>query len=94
MLRAIEKHPHVMEPAFIASQVKLDAGIIEAMFDVRYSETGSNRHQREIVTISYWRDLLQDLEGTALSVHYRACQECVCEVILRHFYNLLVVVCF
>jgi hypothetical protein len=36
---------------------------VEALFDVSYSETGSNRYHSELTTMTYWRDLLQDLEG-------------------------------
>jgi len=58
------QHPDSMRRAFVHSSQKLAATIVEGVFVIPpLSEMESNRYRMEKMTIAFWRDYLQDLEG-------------------------------
>lgn len=65
VLRSIEESPYVMSQAFLHVEQNLDATMMESIFmQINWSTPGSNRHTQERTTITHWRDVLQDLEGS------------------------------
>jgi len=65
VLDCMVQHPDSMRRAFVHSSQKLDATIVEEVFVIpKLSEMGSNRYRMEKMTIAFWRDYLQDLEGS------------------------------
>ncbi len=64
VLQCMQQYPATMQEAFIYTPTVIDALAVEAVFTVsQRSPHGSNRYQNETRTETYWRDLLQDLEG-------------------------------
>lgn len=62
VLKLIRSEP-AMREVFIYSANKLTAADMKRIFAVQWSVVGSNRHRTEKRIMTYWLDLLQDLEG-------------------------------
>lgn len=63
VLQKIQEHPEAFHDALCYSPRKLTADITDALFEIRWSEAGSNARVDENRVIAYWRDYLQDAEG-------------------------------
>ncbi|XP_078541753.1 G2/M phase-specific E3 ubiquitin-protein ligase-like [Lissotriton helveticus] len=63
VLQAMEIHKQLFEEAFIWVEHKITTDIINGMFNIQFSSSGSNRRLQEEHIIGYWRDYLQDCEG-------------------------------
>jgi len=79
VLDCMVQHPDSMKRAFVHSSQKLDATIVEGVFVIPpLSEMGSNRYRMEKTTIAFWRDYLQDLEGSCnLNQLHMYCISCI-----------------
>ena len=53
----------LVENAFKKQEMALTAEIMQNLFTVDFSEQGSNRHSLEQLTLSYFLDVLIDMEG-------------------------------
>ncbi|XP_072171956.1 G2/M phase-specific E3 ubiquitin-protein ligase-like [Diadema setosum] len=62
VLKAMRAHPTTMSQLFLYKEEKLTADQVEILFDVQYSPVGSNLRSSEERMVSYWRDLLEELE--------------------------------
>ena len=63
---AILQYPHQFQEVFCKTPQMLTGEMIEAVFStIQYSEPGSNKRRQEEKTITYWCDLLLDIEGMA-----------------------------
>jgi len=63
VLKKIYFHPEAFRPVMCYSPGTLTADIMEELFDIRWSEVGSNNRADENRVVAYWRDYLQDAEG-------------------------------
>lgn len=62
VLDAIKKNPKAFHTTFCYNPVKLTADILENLFRVDDSPTGSSKAVLESLVLSRWRDYLQDVE--------------------------------
>ncbi len=62
VLEQIEKYPNAFEPLFIYHHKKLTAEDITNIFKVQRSLPGSNKFETENLLLSFWHDLLIDIE--------------------------------
>ena len=62
VLEQIEKFPKVFEPLFVYQHKKLTADEITDIFQVQRSPRGSNQYERENLLLSFWNDMLIDIE--------------------------------
>ncbi|XP_049416170.1 G2/M phase-specific E3 ubiquitin-protein ligase-like isoform X4 [Epinephelus fuscoguttatus] len=62
VLKKIKLHPEAFRPVMCYSPGTLTAEIMEELFDIRWSEVGSNNRADENRVVAYWRDYLQDAE--------------------------------
>ena len=65
VLHAIQQHPEKFIDVFCKSNMPvLDAKMVDLIFFPMFDEEGTNRRPLQEQTIVYWRDYLQDCEGT------------------------------
>lgn len=57
--------PHLFKEVFCNDKRIVTADVLEKIFDIEYSEAGSNRREIENRAISYFRDYILDCEGKA-----------------------------
>ena len=57
-----------MREAFVWASIAVSATMVEDLFAVQWSPRGSNRHQLELATQTFFRDFLQDAEGNSENV--------------------------
>ena len=62
ILEQIETYPKVFEPLFIYKHKKLTADEVTNLFQVKRSLPGSNKFEDENLLLSFWNDLLIDIE--------------------------------
>ncbi|XP_041644921.1 uncharacterized protein LOC121510767 [Cheilinus undulatus] len=62
VLQKMKLHPEAFRPVMCYSPGTLTAEIMEELFDIRWSEVGSNNRADENRVVAYWRDYLQDAE--------------------------------
>uniref|UniRef100_UPI003AAB1521 uncharacterized protein n=1 Tax=Centroberyx gerrardi TaxID=166262 RepID=UPI003AAB1521 len=62
VLQKIKHHPEAFRPVLCYSPGTLTAEIMDDLFDIRWSEMGSNNRANENRVVAYWRDYLQDAE--------------------------------
>ncbi|XP_048010126.1 E3 ubiquitin-protein ligase NEDD4-like [Megalobrama amblycephala] len=62
VLQKIQQHPEAFHAALCYTPRNLSADIMDGLFEIRWSETGSNRRANENRVVTYWRDYLQDAE--------------------------------
>lgn len=63
----IRKYPDAMKELFVyTSDTVLDAIEMDNLFQVTFSEEGSNKYINELKVQTFWRDYLVDLEGIKL----------------------------
>lgn len=70
LLTAIKEHGDTMKPFFVYNEKKLTADDILVLYQVSLmamSEEGSNRRKKEDATVSWWRDMVLDMEGKSLN---------------------------
>ena len=65
-LECLQQHPRQFEEILCRQQLPLDAEMIDLLFTIDYAEPGSNQREVQEQAIVYWRDYLQDCEGTLL----------------------------
>ncbi|XP_026072619.1 G2/M phase-specific E3 ubiquitin-protein ligase-like [Carassius auratus] len=63
LLEELRKNPAVFYNMFVSEEIPLQAKDLCTLFDVDFSVQGSNRRDRENMTICFWRDWLIDIEG-------------------------------
>ncbi|XP_073729858.1 G2/M phase-specific E3 ubiquitin-protein ligase-like [Misgurnus anguillicaudatus] len=63
VLQKIQQHPEAFHAALCFTPRNLTADSMDRLFEIRWSETGSNRRTNENRVVAYWRDYLQDAEG-------------------------------
>ena len=63
VLSLLQKNPVKMRPLFIAYQYHLSADIMQDLFHVCLSPTGSNSRQKEEEISLYWINFLQNIES-------------------------------
>ncbi len=62
VLEKIKAFPEQFKPLFCFGSIVITAEAINKLFQIEYSEKGSNRHASEENTLSFWFDFLQDVE--------------------------------
>ena len=62
VLEQIEMYPDVFAPLFTHQQKKLTADEVSDLFQVECSTPGSNKFESENLLLSFWNDMLQDVE--------------------------------
>lgn len=67
VLQKIQLHPDAFQSILCYSPRKLTADTMDELFTIRWSETGSNKRSAENKVVAFWRDFLQDVEGTHIS---------------------------
>jgi len=60
----MKAHPHLFEPLMCSKPDSLSAAAMENIFTPTLSTAGSNRRTVENRVLSWWLDMLQDIEGT------------------------------
>lgn len=68
LLDLIRSHPLVMEECFMQSDEILTASRMERLFSHDLSPEGSNRRMAEARTLTYWLDMLIDIDGKVNSI--------------------------
>ncbi|XP_042582775.1 uncharacterized protein LOC122137829 [Cyprinus carpio] len=63
LLEELRKNPAVFYNMFVSEEIPLQAKDLCTLFDLYFSVQGSNRRDRENMTICFWRDWLIDIEG-------------------------------
>lgn len=63
LLDLIRSHPLVMEECFMQREDILTASRMERLFSHDLSPEGSNRRMAEARTLTYWLDMLIDIDG-------------------------------
>ncbi|CAM4572632.1 unnamed protein product [Leuciscus chuanchicus] len=63
LLEAVVKRKEAFRPLFCSPQQPLTADTLEDLFNIRYSDAGSNRRAEENTAVAFWRDYLLDAEG-------------------------------
>lgn len=63
LLEELRKNPAVFYNMFVSEKIPLQAKDRSTLFDVDFSVQGSNRRDRENMTICFWRDWLINIEG-------------------------------
>ena len=66
VLASMRESQGVFRPLFLQSSCQISASSMEALFRYNLGEVGSNRYRAEKRTLTHWRDLLIDLEGTGI----------------------------
>lgn len=69
VLEQIQKRPDAFRPLLCHKTTTLTADILDHLFQIHFSESGSNRRMSENRVIAFWRDYLQDAEGK-LKIHH------------------------
>lgn len=68
MLQKIQQHPEAFRSVLCYQPGCLTADVImDGLFDIRWSEKGTNKRADESKVVAYWRDYLQDTEGGSFS---------------------------
>lgn len=62
-LCAIEQHPYVFQPFMCHEKAHLTADVLDELFRVNHSPSGSTKREEEATVLTYWRDYLIFLEG-------------------------------
>ncbi|XP_056132671.1 G2/M phase-specific E3 ubiquitin-protein ligase-like [Lampris incognitus] len=62
ILEKIQLHSDVFRKVLCYTPDGLSADNMDDLFEIRWSETGSNRRREENKVVAYWRDFLQDAE--------------------------------
>lgn len=63
VLQNIKCHPEAFRPILCHNPRTLTAECMDELFDIKWSEMGSNNRTDENRVIAFWRDYLQDAEG-------------------------------
>ncbi|XDV26417.1 hypothetical protein PO909_030145, partial [Leuciscus waleckii] len=71
VLQKIQQHPEAFHAVLRYSTRNRSADIMDGLFEIRWSETGSNRRANEKRVVFYWRDYLQDAEGISSVKSFR-----------------------
>ena len=58
----LQRYPLKMKCLFVKPEKRLTATDVENLFQIIYSERGSNAFQQECRTLAFWQDYLQDAE--------------------------------
>lgn len=61
----MKAYPHIFKDVFCNDKRIVTAEVLEKVFDIEYSEAGSNKREIENRAISYFRDYILDCEGNA-----------------------------
>jgi hypothetical protein len=70
LLSALKKDSLTLEPFFIHQDKTLTAEDIFSLYRrTLSSEDGSNRKKKEDETVSWWRDMVLDMEGQSLDLY-------------------------
>ncbi|XP_062304842.1 G2/M phase-specific E3 ubiquitin-protein ligase-like [Osmerus eperlanus] len=62
VLEQLQQHPDAFCPLLCHKTRQLTADILDNLFQIQFSESGSNRRMAENNVTAYWRDYLQDAE--------------------------------
>lgn len=68
LLEELRKNPKVFYSMFVNEERPLQAKDLNTLFEVVFSEQGSNRRAKENKTICFWRDWLIDVEGIFIAL--------------------------
>ncbi|XP_071841181.1 G2/M phase-specific E3 ubiquitin-protein ligase-like [Apostichopus japonicus] len=71
LLDLIGSHPLVMEECFMRSEDILTASRMERLFSHDLSPEGSNRRMAEARTLTYWLDMLIDIDDKQSTISHR-----------------------
>ncbi|PIK51156.1 putative G2/M phase-specific E3 ubiquitin-protein ligase-like [Apostichopus japonicus] len=71
LLDLIRSHPLVMEECFMQSDEILTASRMERLFSHDLSPEGSNRRMAEARTLTYWLDMLIDIDDKQSTISHR-----------------------
>ena len=63
VLEQLQQHPDAFCPLLCHKTRQLTADIQDDLFQIQFSESGSNRRMAENNVTDYWRAYLQDAEG-------------------------------
>ncbi|XP_073672232.1 uncharacterized protein [Paramisgurnus dabryanus] len=63
VLEKLQQHPEAFRSIFCHQTNQLTADILDDLFEIQWSESGSNKRTDENRVIAFWRDYLQDVEG-------------------------------
>lgn len=63
VLQKIKEHPDAFHSILCYSPRTLTAESLDELFEIKFSEIGSNNRADENRVIAFWRDYLQDAEG-------------------------------
>ncbi|KAL1276872.1 hypothetical protein QQF64_023545 [Cirrhinus molitorella] len=58
----VQQHPEAFRSVFCHQPNQLTTDIMDDLFEIQWSENGSNRRANENRVIAFWRDYLQDVE--------------------------------
>lgn len=64
ILQLMQSHPKEFESIFCHEEKKLSADECDSLFTPMFGPIGSNIRERQELIVMYWRDYLQDCEGT------------------------------
>ncbi|XP_057183740.1 G2/M phase-specific E3 ubiquitin-protein ligase-like [Triplophysa rosa] len=62
ILAKLQQHPEAFRSTFCHQPNQLTADILDDLFEIKWSENGSNKRANENRVIAFWRDYLQDVE--------------------------------
>ncbi|XP_070556619.1 G2/M phase-specific E3 ubiquitin-protein ligase-like [Ptychodera flava] len=62
VLEQVISHPTAFREVFTYTEKILTARYVEDIFEIKYSEEGSNTRNDEMAVVSFWRDYLIDVE--------------------------------
>lgn len=63
VLQAVRNNPEAFRTALCCNPATLTADLVDELFSIRWSASGSNNRTDENRVVAYWRDYLQDAEG-------------------------------
>lgn len=69
VLAKVQKHPEAFRSVLCHQPNQLTADIMDDLFEIQWSENGSNKRANENRVIAFWRDYLQDMEGNLFNKH-------------------------
>ncbi|XP_016417290.1 G2/M phase-specific E3 ubiquitin-protein ligase-like [Sinocyclocheilus rhinocerous] len=69
VLAKVQQQPEAFRSVFCHQPNQLTADIMDDLFEIQWSENGSNKRANENRVIAFWRDYLQDVEGNLFNKH-------------------------
>ena len=69
VLNAMTVYPDAFRPAFCIGHNRLTASSVDELFRPQFSAEGNNKRATETAILAWWKDFLQDVEGTGRSYH-------------------------